>query len=164
MWALAVTLNLNTANKSFCVILWPMMMQNHIIFGTKGSAVEETSRWTFIWILDLSCDLGLDHNRETQSFHKTIQLMMMCHQPKFSCKKISSSEDILESHILTIISLTVTFTFKTSNQSFWKTIWLMMMHHHNKFDCKRFSDSEDIMWTNIQWHFEILLWPRPWTQ
>ena len=154
MWALAVTLNLNTANKSFCVILWPMMMQNHIIFGTKGSAVEETSRWTFIWILDLSCDLDLDHNIAIQSFHKTFQLMTMCHQIKSGCKRISSSEDVLESHTL-IIRVTVSLTLKTANQSFWKTIWLMMMHHRTKFRSKRFSNSDQIIWTNTHQHFEI---------
>ena len=66
---------------------------------TKDSAVEEiSSRWTFTGILNLSCDLDLDQNKAIQSFHKTIQLMMMGHQTKFSCKRISSSKHILESH------------------------------------------------------------------
>ena len=82
-----------------------------------------------------------------QCVHKTIQLMMMCHQTKFSCKRIRSSEDTLESHILIIWSFTV--TLKTANQSFWKTVWLIMMHHHTKFGSKRFSKSEDIFWTTI---------------
>ena len=42
--------------------------------------------WTFPVAL-------LDHNRPIQSLHKTIQLMMMCHQTTFSCKRISSSDD-----------------------------------------------------------------------
>ena len=66
--------------------------------------------WTF------SVDhFALAYNRAIQSFHKTIQLMMMCHQTKFSCKRIRSSEDTLESHILIIWSFTV--TLKTANQS-----------------------------------------------
>ena len=61
---------------------------------TDSSAVEDIlSKWTFTGILNLSCDLGLDHNRAIQSFHKTIQLMLMYHQTKFICTRISSSED-----------------------------------------------------------------------
>ena len=89
---------------------------------TQGSAVEETlSRWTSTGILNLSCNLDLDHNRAIQSFHKTIQLMVMCHPTKFTCKRINSSEDTLESHILIIWSITVALTLKTTNQSFLKT-------------------------------------------
>ena len=101
-------------------------------------------------ILNLFCDPDLDHNTAIQSFYKTIQLMMMWHQTKFSCKRISSSENILKSHILNILSFTVTLTLKTANQSFWKIIWLMMIHHHTKFGSKRFCNSEDI-WTNIHY-------------
>ena len=132
---------------------------------TKGSAVEEIlSRYIFTGILNLFCDLDLDHNRAIQSFHKTIQLLMMCHQSKFSCKRISSSDNILKSHIF-ILSLTVTLILKTANQSFWKTIWLIMMHHHAKFGyTKQFSNSEKIIWTIIHWHCKMLLWPWPSTQ
>ena len=83
---------------------------------------------------------------------------MMRHQTKFSCKRISSSENILENHILIIWSFTVTLTTEIANQSFWKTIWLILMHHNNKFGSKRFNDSEDIVWANIHWHFKILQW------
>ena len=129
---------------------------------TKGSAVEEIlSRWTFTEIFHLFCVLDLDHNRAIQSFHKTIQLMIMCYQIKLSCKKVSSSEDILD--ILIIRTFPVILILKTANQSFWKTIWLMMMHYHTKVGSKRLNDSEDIVWTNIHLYFEILLWPWPWT-
>ena len=123
------------------------------------------SRWTFTGILKLSCDLELDHNRAIPSFHRTIHLMMMYHQTKFNCKRIRNSDTTLKSHILIILSLTVTLTLKTANQSFWKTIWIIMMSQiTTKFGCKGFSDSEHIIWANIHWHFEILLWPWPWTQ
>ena len=121
---------------------------------TEGSAAEEIS----------FCFWDLDHNRAIQTFHRTIYLMMISHQTKVSCKRISSSDNILKSHILIILSLTVTLTLKTANQSFWKTIWLIMMHHHIKFGSKRFSDSENIIWTHIHLHFESLLWPWNWTQ
>ena len=63
-------------------------------------------------------DLDLDHNRAIQSFHKTIHFMMMYHQTKLSCKRISSSENILKSHTLIISSVTVTLILKTAKQSF----------------------------------------------
>ena len=110
---------------------------------TEGSAAEEIwSTLTFTGILNLFCDLDLDHNRAIRSFHKTIHLMIMYHQTKLSCKRISSSDNILKSHIF-ILSLTVTLILKTANQSFWKTIWLIMMHHHTTFGGNRFSSSED---------------------
>ena len=77
-----------------------------------------------------------------QSFQKTLQHMMRCHLTKFSCKRISSLEYLLESHILIIWSFTVTLTSKIANKSFGKTLWLMMMHYHTKFGSKRFSSSE----------------------
>ena len=61
-----------------------------------------------------------------------------------------------------MLSLTVSLTLKTANQSFRKTIWLIMMHHHTKVGINIFSNSEYVTWTNIHWHFEILLWPWPW--
>ena len=163
--SLTMTPNFKTANQSSCITLWLMMMHHHAKLVTKVQQLRrcQSSRWTFPGILNLFY-FDLDHNRAIQSFHKTIQLMMMCHQTKFSCERIRSSEDISESHILIIWSFAVTLTLKTANQSFWKTIWLIMMHHHTKFGSKRFSVSEDIIWTNIHSHFEILLWPWSWTQ
>ena len=66
-----------------------------------------------------------------QSFHKTIQLMMIRHQSKCRYKRISISEGILESYF-DCMSFTVPLTLKAANQSFQKTIWLMMMHYHTK--------------------------------
>ena len=85
----------------------------------EGSEAEEIwSRWTFTGILNCSSDLDLDHNRAIQSFHRTIHLTMMYHQTKFSCKRISSSDNILKSHVLIIWSFIVTLTMKTAGQSF----------------------------------------------
>ena len=138
---------------------------SHTGLVTEGSAVEEIlSRQTITGILNLTCDLDHNHNIAIQSYHKTIHLMMMYHQTRFSCKRISSSDNILKSHILIMWSFTVTLTLKTANKSFWRTILLMMMLHHTKFGSKRFSSSKDIIWTYIHCHFEILLWPRSWAQ
>ena len=65
----------------------------------------QQQRRTFTGILNLFCDLDLDHNRAIQSFHKTIHLMMMCHQTKFTYKRISSSCNILKRQILMILFL-----------------------------------------------------------
>ena len=109
----------------------------------KGSAVEEIqARWTVTGILKFSCDLDLDHNWAIQSFHKTVQAMIMCHQTRFCWKRISSSEDILESNILIAWSSTVTLNFKTTNRYFWNVLWLMKMHNYKNFGNKRFSGSE----------------------
>ena len=54
---------------------------------TKGSAVEEiSSRWTFTGILNLSCDLDLDHNRAIQSFHKKPRLWWCATKPVLVAK------------------------------------------------------------------------------
>ena len=70
----------------------------------KAQHVKEIlSRSTFTgFFTNFSCDLELDHKKAIQSFHKTTQFMIMCHQTKFSCKMIISSQDILESLILII--------------------------------------------------------------
>ena len=155
-----MTLNLKTAIQSSCMTLWPLMLHHHNKFGYRRfSSWGDIVKMIFSGILNLICDLDLDQNRAIQSFHKTIDLMMMCHQGKFSYKRVSSSDNILKNHILITLSLTVTLTLKTAYQSFWKIIGLIMMHHHTKFGSKTFSDSEDIIWTNIHWHFDILLWP-----
>ena len=136
----------------------------HWISLRRSATKIISSRWTFTGILNLFCDLDLVHNRAIQSFYKTIHLMIMCHQTKFSWKGISNSNNILKRNILFIFSISVTLTLKTANQSFWKTIWLLMMHHHTKLGSKWFCVSKDIIWTNIHWHFKILLWPWPWKQ
>ena len=104
---------------------------------TQGSALKEILfRWTFTGILDRFHNPDPDDNRVIQSFHKKIQLMMMCHQTKFKCKRISSSEDNPSLW---------PWTWRQQTQSFWKTIWLKMMHHHTKFGSKMFGNSEDII-------------------
>ena len=138
-----MTLNLKTTNQSFAWHFGPWCCVTTPSLVTEGSAAEEIlSRWTFTGILNLFCDLKLDHNKDIQSFHKTIHLM-------FSCKRFRSSDNILKCHILIILSLTVTLTSKTANQSFWKTIWLITMHHHTKFGRKRLSSWWDIIQMNI---------------
>ena len=113
---------------------------------TDDSAAEEiSSTWTFTGILNHFCDLDHGHNRAIQSFHKTVLLMMMYHQTKFSCKKISSSDNKFRSYILIITPLTVTLTLNTTIQLFHKTLWFMIMYYQTKFGSKRISNSKDTM-------------------
>ena len=126
---------------------------------TKGSVVEEISlRWTFAGILNLSCDLDLDHNRAIQSFHKTIQLMMMmCHQTKFSRKRISSSEDMLESHVLIIWSFTGTVA--TSSSAFRFRVLILLSVIQRVFWT---SGARNVKCTRqLQTHLWPLLWNAP---
>ena len=141
-----------------------IMMHHHFKFGYKrfcswGDIIQKNIHWNFehFWTLTLTTTEQSNLFTRQFSLHWAIKT-------KFSRKKISSSDDTLESHILITWSFTVTLTLKTANKSFWKTIWLMMLHQHIKFGSKRFSVSENIIWTNIHWHFEILLWPWLWTQ
>ena len=62
--------------------------------------------------------------------------MMMYHQTKFSCKRISSSDNIFKkkSYYIYII-LNCDLDLKDSK----------MMHHHSKFGSNRLSDSENII-------------------
>ena len=83
---------------------------------------------------------------------------------KFGCKRISSSDDRAERHVLIIWAFTVTLTLKTAKQPFRIPLWLMMMRHNTKFGDERFSGPEDLVWANIHWQFEVSLWPWPWTK
>ena len=85
------------------------------------AAEEISSRWTFTETLNLFCDP--DHNRAIQPFHKTIHLVMTCHQTKFSCTRISSSNNIAKSHILIILPLIVTLTLS----------WYKMVEQFRKY-------------------------------
>ena len=60
--------------------------QNVLWFRKYHLDKHSPTFWTFTVTLILT--------ETIQSFHKTIQRMMMCHQTKFSCKRISSPENI----------------------------------------------------------------------
>ena len=135
-----MTLNLKAANQSSHTTLWPMMLPHHTKFGDSrfsswGNTLQMNIHWNsepFQWSWS-----GPQQSNPIFSQDSPVHLMMMYQQTKFSCKRISSSDNILKSHILIILSLTVTLTLKTANQSFRKTIWLMMMHHNTKFGGKK---------------------------
>ena len=68
--------------------------------------------------------------------------MIMYHQTKFGCQGSNCSENIVQSHTLTITALAVTLTLKIATtekqqqQNFSRSLWLMMLHHHTKFNKK----------------------------
>ena len=128
----------------WCCITIPSLL-------TEDSAAEEIlSRWTFTGILNLFCDLDKDHNKEIQSFHKTIHLIVMYQQTKVSCKRICSW------------NFAVTLTLSTTIQFLCKTLWFMIMCHQTKFGSKRISSSKDTVEMEIFWSYELLQWSWPW--
>ena len=82
----------------------------------------------------------------TQSFNKILWLMIMYDRTESGCKRIRRYSR--SSHILIILTLTVTLSLKIANQSLRVTLELMRIDHHIKFGCKRFSGSEDVFWVN----------------
>ena len=148
------------------------------MFSHDSFAHDDTSSYQ-VWLQKVQQlrRYGLDENSMTfltfavtlstkqwsNLFTRQLSLRWCVIKPKFSCKRVSSSEDKAESHILTFWAFTVTLTLKTAMQFFHMTLWLMMTYHHTKFGDKWFRDSKDLNWTNFQWHFEVLLWPWPWT-
>ena len=75
--------------------------------------------------------------------------MMMYYHTKFGSKRVSSSEDTVETHILIIRALAVTLTLKIANKSFCKTLQLIMMHQKTVFGSKMFGSLENSIWINI---------------
>ena len=67
--------------------------------------------WTFAVTLLL--------NAVIQSFHRTLQLMVLYYQTKFGCKQTNTLEDIAETVIFWFqVALAVTLTLKIENQFF----------------------------------------------
>ena len=114
------------------VFLWPSKTANRPPKDLDGGS------W---WPFEL-------YNRSlgNSAFHMTIHLTMLYNHTKISCKRISSSDNILKSGILILIilSLFVNLFLQTANQSFWKTIWLIMMHHCTKFGSKKVKQLQKI--------------------
>ena len=108
--------------------------------------------WTCIVILTLETAISF--------LHVTPQLIIMYRPIQCGCKKISSSADMVESHIW-LWALTVTLSL---NQSPCLTLWPTMMHQRSKFGYRRFSIWGGIVQMNIHWNSEPLLWPWPWPQ
>ena len=62
--------------------LWLMMLYLHTKFGNKMFGGLEDIIWINMDILTLHCDLDLECSNTI--FHKTLWLMIMYHQTKFS--------------------------------------------------------------------------------
>ena len=136
-------------------------MAHHHIFVWKGWVALLWSRSRSQKMFRIPVNVHLDDISSTVEPSVTKFGMMMHHQTKFCCKRISSSDNILKSNILIILSLTVILTLDTPNHSFWKTIWLIMMHHYTMV--VEGSAIQKISGQTFR-HFEILLWPWPCTQ
>ena len=75
-----------------------MMMHLHTKFGNKmfGDLAD-------IICTNIHCSfvVTLTLNAVIYFFHKILWLLVMYHQTRFGCQRISRSEDIVESHMLT---------------------------------------------------------------
>ena len=150
-----------------CILLWSSAVNhgssavNHLVTMNSKSAhllwlprdqwdkrykihKEWIKFWTFTVILTLKTTI--------QFLHTKIQLMMMYHPIKFGCKKVSSSADMVESHIWLNEPSLWPLNLKTANQSSCMTPWPMMLHHRTRFGYKRFSSWGDIIQMNIHWN------------
>ena len=108
--------------------VWLQKVQHQRIYHSDEHSLE---------FLTFSVTLTLTTTQ--QSFFSTRNhFMLVCHQTKFTCKRVSNSDKISKSHILIILFLTVS-----------TRRWLMMLHHHTKFGNKMFCDSENIVRKNI---------------
>ena len=64
IWAFTVTLTLKTANQSFCMTLQVMKMHHYTKFGYKRFKGSQNISWTNTKILNLNCDLDLEHSNQ----------------------------------------------------------------------------------------------------
>ena len=95
-------------------------------------AQKISPRQTFTKILNLHCDLDLEHSnpifpQDTLAYDAVLS-------NKLGGKPTSSLEDT-----------TVTLTLNTVNQFFCMKLWVMMLHKHTIYGNKMFCGSEDIV-------------------
>ena len=156
-------LTLKIKKQSSCMTLWLMMMHQTIKFGNKvfGSLVGII--WTTLTFWPFAVTLTL------------IAVFQFFSQDTLAYDGVSSDQVWLPRNqqfrrysrksYFDHMSPCCDLDLENRNQFFFHmTLWLIMLHHHTKFGNKTFCSSGDIIWTNIQWHFELLLWPWPWMQ
>ena len=134
-----------------------MMLHCHAKFGNKMFCDSENIQTNIHWHFEPSqwpCTIIL-------FFHRTLRLMMLYYQTKFSCKPTSSLEDTTE-----------TVLFWLYKPSLWPWPWTQWTNcsawHSGFWYCLAIpglvTNAQDIVWTNVHWHFEPSLWPWPWLQ
>ena len=103
---------------------------------TKCSVVQKiSSGQSFTNILNLRCDLTL--NAVIQFCYRTLRLMILYHQTKFSCKRTSSFEDRVVAFFKSYFdnkSLLWPWHRKWWTNFFCMTHRLVIIHHHVKSD------------------------------
>ena len=122
-----MTLNFKIANQSSCMTLRPKILCHHAKFDYRRFSSwrhypdEHLPEFWYYFVT-------LTTTEQTNLFTKQSTLWWCTIKPGLAAK--GSAVQIINSHILIILFLTVTLAVKTANQSFRKTIWLIMMHHH----------------------------------
>ena len=95
----------------------------------KHNPNKQLKFWTFAVSLTL--------NTAIQYFHWTLWLTMICHHTEFGCKRIISSEDIVETVIFWLYKpLLWLWPWRQQTHVFGMTLWPRMMHCHTKFAYK----------------------------
>ena len=144
--------------------LWPMMLHHHTKSGYRRSAAEQICPhehslefWTF------SVTLTLTTTEQSNHFTKQSTLRR-CAIKLSSVAKGSVVQIIYQKAYFDYIIHNCDLDLEESKPIFLKHNLAYNEASPSKFGSKMFNVSEDIIWTNIHWHFKILLWPWPWTQ
>ena len=153
---------MKTANQSFhfgswCCITIPTLEIN-------ASVVQEiVSGQTFIDILTFDCDLDLEHS-DPMLFHPALRYMTMYDQTQIDCKRVSSSEDLVETVIFWLYNPCCDLDLEQANHFF--PVWHSdsIIRYDTEFGSKKLNGSGDILRTNICWEFKPSLWPWPWAR
>ena len=109
MWALAVTLTLKIANRSFCMTVWLIMVHHKTKFGNKKLGSLEDIIWTNINILTLTATVTL--NAGTNPFFSQ-DILAHDNVSSDQVRLPRKQQFMRKSHILIIWILTVTLTLK----------------------------------------------------
>ena len=163
IWVLAVTLALKIANQPFCMHSDSWWCTTIPSLVTKCLVVQKISSGQTLTFGPFAVTLAL--NALIQIFNKTFWLTMIYDQTRFSCQRISSSEDIVERIIFWSYepSLWPWTCYYNNNKNLHDAL-AHDLHHHTKFGNKMFCGPKIIIHTNIHWHFEPSMWPWPCTQ
>ena len=114
--------------------------------ATKGSNILKiSSRQTLTNILNLCCDLHLEHSKPIFSPHIPA-LMMLQKNNELRIEILINSEYITEIVIPQLSELDSDSNWFYFIFNLFLTLQVMMMHHCTKFDFKRLSKLENIHW------------------
>ena len=142
------------------MVLWLMILYHHARSGDKMFCSSEDIIQTFTNILNLCCDLNLEHSNPifpqgTPAYDGVLSNQVWLQTDKHFRRY---SKKIVIFWLYKPLLWPWPWRQQQQNVCHMK-LRLMMLHHHTKFGNKMFCDSENIIQTNIHWHLEPSLWP-----